>query len=137
MNPKFIDTNIFIRFLTNDDPVKARRCLILFEKVEDKKIILTTTESILSEVVYILSSKSLYKLSPEKIRDLLLPIINLPGLKINFKKTFLNALEIYASSKIDFEDALSAAYMLASDIKEIYSYDRDFDKFSSLKRKEP
>jgi predicted nucleic acid-binding protein len=137
MKPKFVDTNIFIRFLTNDDKVKAKKCFDLFQKAKDKEVILTTTESILSEVVYILSSKRLYKLSSKEIYDLFFPIINLAGLKIGFKKIILEALEIYAREKVDFEDALSAAFMKREKIKEIYSYDRDFDRFSFIKRKEP
>lgn len=137
MKPKFVDTNIFIRFLTADDKTKAKKCLELFQKVERRQVILTTTESVLSEVVYILSSKSLYHLLPEGIRDLLLPIVNLSGLKIPFKKLLVGALEIYAKEKIDFEDALSLAHMKERQIKEIYSYDKDFDKFSFVKRMEP
>lgn len=137
MKPKFVDTNIFIRFLTADDKIKAQKCFELFQRAEKKQVILTTTESVLSEVVYILSSKSLYHLSPKRIRDLLLPIVNLSGLKIPFKKVFIGALEIYAKEKIDFEDALSLAYMKQEQIKEIYSYDKDFNKFSFVKRREP
>lgn len=137
MRPRFINTNIFIRFLTCDDKVKAKKCLELFKKAERKEIILTTTESILSEVVYILSSKSLYNLSSKRIRDLLMPIINLAGLKITFKKIFLEALRIYTEQRIDFEDALTVAYMKMKKINKIYSYDKDFNRFSFIKREEP
>lgn len=137
MKLRFIDTNIFIRFITKDDPRKAEKCFTFFKRVSDKKIFLTTTESVLSEVIFILSSKALYNLTRERIRDLLLPIINLSGFKISFKKVFINALEIYAGSRIDFEDCLTVSYMKQKEIKEIYSYDRDFDKFSFIKRLEP
>ncbi|MCL5069363.1 MAG: PIN domain-containing protein [Actinobacteria bacterium] len=46
-------------------------------------------------------------------------------------------MDIYASRNIDFEDALSFAHMEKRQIKEIYSYDRDFDKLEELKRLEP
>lgn len=137
MNPKFVDTNIFVRFLTGDDTTKAQKCFELFQKSDKKKIILTTTESVLSEVVYILSSKSLYNLPADKIRELLFPVVNIKGLKISFRKIFLRALDFYAEKRIDFEDALSIAYMIENEIKEIYSYDKDFDKFSFINRLEP
>jgi predicted nucleic acid-binding protein len=137
MTSKFIDTNIFIRFLTKDEPKKAEKCFQLFKKTKTKQIALTTTESVLSEVVYILSSKKLYNLSHSKIQNLLIPIINIQGFKIKFKKTFLQALDIYSKNKIDFEDALTVAHMQLNKIKEIYSYDKDFNKFSKIKRIEP
>ncbi len=137
MPAKFVDTNIFIRLLTADDKQKAEKCLNLFKKADKKEIILTTSESVLSEVVYILSSKKLYNLKRKKIYDLLLPIINIPGLKIDFKNTFLQALKIYSEENIDFEVALSAAWIKNNKIKQIYSYDKDFDRFKFLKRLEP
>ena len=137
MPAKFVDTNIFIRLLTADDKQKAKKCLNLFKKADKKEIILTTSESVLSEVVYILSSKKLYNLKRKKIYDLLLPIINIPGLKIDFKNTFIQALKIYSEENIDFEDTLSAAWIKNNKIKQIYSYDKGFDRLKFLKRLEP
>ncbi len=66
---QFVDTNIFLRHLTNDDPVKSPACLELFRKAQRKEITLTTSESIIAEVVYVLvSAKLTYQLSPEEIR---------------------------------------------------------------------
>ena len=31
---RFLDTNVILRYLTNDVPDKAERCLSLFERVE-------------------------------------------------------------------------------------------------------
>jgi len=44
---------------------------------------------------------------------------------------------MYASKNIDFEDALIFAHMEKNQIKEICSYDRDFDKLIELRRLEP
>jgi len=137
MKLKFVDANVFIRLITKDDEKKAEKCYLLLKKAEDKKILLTTSESVLSEVVYILISKKLYGLSAKKTRDLLNPIINNRGLKIDFRKEFLRALDIFSDFNVDFEDALTVAYMKNRGIKKIYSYDRDFDKFDFVKRLKP
>ncbi len=55
----FIDTNIFIRFLTKDDPVKAAACYRLFEQAQRQEIELVTSEAVIAEVVFVLSSKRL------------------------------------------------------------------------------
>jgi len=108
---RFLDANVILRYLTRDDPKKAEKCYELFQKAKRGEIELTTCEAIIAEVVYVLSSKNLYNLPRDEIYSLLLPIINLKGLKITQKRIFIRALDIYASKNIDFEDALSFAHM--------------------------
>ena len=134
---KFLDANVILRYLTRDDPKKAENCYELFQKVKRGEIELTTCEAVIAEVVYVLSSHSLYNLPRDEACSLLLPIINLYGLKIPQKRLYIRALDIYASKNIDFEDALSFAHMEKRKIKEIYSYDSDFDKLEELRRLEP
>lgn len=133
----FVDTNIFLRYLTNDDPVKAKACFELFSKADRNEIALTTSETVIAEIVYILSSKRLYGLSNEDVRMRLLPLLTLTGLKLSDRNIYLRALEIYAMHNIDFEDALAVAHMEGQGIEEIYSYDRDFDKVVNIRRLEP
>lgn len=133
----FVDTNIFLRHLTNDDPVKARKCLELFQKAKSNQTQLTTSESVIAEVVYLLSSKKVYNLNRQEIVARLRPLLSLPGLKVIHKNVCLRALEIYTAYSIDFEDALSKAHMERQKINNIYSYDTDFDKISGLTRLEP
>ena len=134
---KFLDANVILRYLTRDDPKKAENCYELFQKVKRGEIELTTCEAVIAEVVYVLSSHSLYNLPRDEVCSLLLPIINLYGLKIPQKRLYIRALDIYASKNIDFEDALSFVHMEKRQIKEIYSYDSDFDKLEELRRLEP
>ena len=134
---KFLDSNVILRYLTRDDPKKAEDCYELFQKVKRGEIELTTCEAVIAEVVYVLSSHSLYNLPQDEVCSLLLPIINLHGLKIPQKRLYTRALDIYASKNIDFEDALIFAHMEKRQIKEIYSYDSDFDKLEELRRLEP
>jgi len=134
---RFLDANVILRYLTRDDPKKAEKCYELFQKAKRGEIELTTCEAIIAEVVYVLSSKNLYNLPRDEIYSLLLPIINLKGLKITQKRIFIRALDIYASKNIDFEDALSFAHMEKLKISEIYSYDNDFDKIEELRRLDP
>ena len=54
------------------------------------------------------------------------------------KRVYLVALDIFAARpSLDFEDALSVAYMQNEGIAELYSYDRDFDRISGITRIEP
>lgn len=134
---QFVDANVFLRYLTNDDPIKAKRCLALFQKAKLNQVALTTSESVVAEVVYLLSSKRVYNLDPQDIVTRLRPLLVLPGLKLSSRNLFLRALEIYATYAVDFEDALSKAHMEGHKIKEIYSYDADFDQMDGITRLEP
>ncbi len=135
---KFLDTNIILRYLTRDNEVKAKACFALFQRVKQGKETLTTTETIIAEVVYVLSSSSHYNLSHEDIRIRLLPILTLRGLRLPQKQVLLRALEFYAGQPaLDFEDVLSVAHMEREKLREIYSYDTDFNRFPSITRVEP
>jgi predicted nucleic acid-binding protein len=134
---RFIDTNIFIRYLTKDDPDKAQACFELFQQAQANQVNLTTTEAVITEVVYVLSSKRTYGLVRTDIRARLYPLLSVPGLRLPHRRTYLRALDLYAASSLDFEDALIVAQMQRQAIKELYSYDRGFDQLQGITRREP
>jgi predicted nucleic-acid-binding protein len=87
-----------------------------------------------TEVVFVLSSKRLYNLSRHDIRIRLEPLLSLRNLSVEHKSQILCALDLYSNNKIDFEDALSVAIMEHLEIKEIYTYDEDFDHIHGTTR---
>ncbi|MBI5649185.1 MAG: PIN domain-containing protein [Chloroflexi bacterium] len=133
----FLDTNIFLRYLTKDDPVKAQKCYELFQRIKRKEVRAVTSESVLAEVVYVLSSRAVYNQPRENVRALLLPIVSLPGLRVPHRRVFLRALDLYAGTSFDFEDALSVAHMERLKLTTILSYDADFDRIKTIQRREP
>ena len=136
---RFLDTNVILRYLTRDDESKAEACYQLFQRVNRGEDELFTCEAIVTEVVYVLSSRRApYRLSHEEIRARLVPILTLRGLRLPQKRVYINALDLYASRPfLDFEDALAVAHMEREGVKEIVSYDKDFDRVAGLKRIEP
>lgn len=135
---QFVDANIFLRHLTGDNPSKAQACFELFQKAEKNQVQLTTSEAVIAEVVYVLSSsKQIYNLTREEIRARLYPLLQLPGLKLSHRKMYLRALDLYSAYPLDFEDALTIAHMERQKIKEVYTYDRGFARFATIKRLEP
>ena len=77
---KFLDTNVIIRFLTRDDEEKAEACYQLLQRASRGVETLLTCEAIITEVVYVLSSKRApYKLTHDEIRSRLTPIIAIRG----------------------------------------------------------
>jgi predicted nucleic acid-binding protein len=135
----FVDTNIFIRYMANDDKCKAKACFDLFQRVKRNEEEVTTSESVLAEVTFVLSSKKLaYQLTHEQIRQRLVPLLTLKGFKLPHKKIYLEALDIYAAkSNLDMEDALSIAHIKDQGLSRIYSYDTDFDAHPQVTCVEP
>lgn len=134
---KFVDANVFIRAVTRDDLAKSERCLALFEAAERGEVELFTIESVLAEVVFVLSSPSLYRLPRQEVAALVRPFVEAKGLRMDFKSWVLSALDMYEQSNLDFEDALSVQHVLRKRLDAIISYDRDFGPATGVVREEP
>jgi len=81
---RFLDTNLLLRYFTRDDEEKARAVLELLKRVERNEEKVLTSPLVIFETVFTL--QSYYKLSREEIKDLLIPILNLRGLKLDFRR---------------------------------------------------
>ncbi len=136
---RFLDTNIFIRYLTRDDPEKADACLALFRRLEAGAEEATTCEAVVSEVVDVLASpRTGYGLDRDDIRARLAPLLTLRGLYLADRSVHLHALDIYVEhSQLDFEDALIAAHMHRQGLTDVLSYDTGFDRLPGVTRVEP
>jgi predicted nucleic acid-binding protein len=132
----FVDANIFLRLLTGDDPEKAARCFELFQRASQGEVSLYTSESIVAEVVYVLS-RAIYRVPRNDVASALAPVIASSGLRIDHKEAVLQALDLWQGSKLDFEDCLSVQHARRLAVDDIYSYDRDFDRFPEIRRREP
>lgn len=135
---RFIDTNIFIRFLAGDDTQKTEACYELFRRLSVGLETATTSESVLTEIAYVLSSSKLYRISPSEIAARLRPLLLARGLQLPDKQIYLRALDLYSSRpSIGLEDALTVAHFELDGLEAIYSYDRDFDRIPGIVRVEP
>ena len=135
MSGSFIDTNVFLRYLTEDDPTKAERCLALLQRIERGEERALTSPLVIFEVVFTLQRS--YKLPKAEVRELVTPIIELRALHIPGKHLFYRAFDLYVEQNISFADAYNAVYMDAHDADEVYSYDAEFDRVTRINRVEP
>lgn len=132
---RFLDTNLLIRYFTRDDEEKAQKVLKLLKRVERGEERVITSPLVLFEIVFTL--QSFYEVPREKIKELLSPVIELRGLKLSDKEVYQSALNIYAKKNLSFTDAFNSAFAIKKGIKEIYSYDEDFDKIEGIRRVVP
>jgi len=134
----FLDTNLIIRYLTQDDPDQSQRAKQILDQVAAGTLQVTTSETIIGEIVFVLSSKALYNLPRDEIRRHLTNILSMKGLRLPYKRMYLRALDLYTTNpKLDFADALSVAHMERQKLSTILSFDEDFDGIPGITREEP
>lgn len=133
----FVDANIFIRLLTGDDIEKSRRSRELWQKAARGDLELTTSEGVIVEVVYVLSSPVTYRTPRSGIAAKVGAALINPGLRLDHKETVLKALDHYGNSNLDFVDCLCVAHAERRSLPGIYSYDRDLNRGPGVRRLEP
>ena len=131
----FLDTSILLGYLLDEDK-RAQACLALLQKAERGEIRLRTTPLVIAEIVWTLQS-SRYGLSPQEIRERLMPVLTLRGLILDDKQMYGKVMELYCTHNINFTDAFNAAVMLKEGLTHMYSYDQQYDRLSFLQRAEP
>ena len=133
----FLDTNVIVRYITQDDSEQAQRAHDFFEQVEAGAQSITACEGVIVESVQVLSSKRLYNHPRSEVRGYLTALLRLPGFHLPGKRIYLQALDLYASTNLDFVDALAAAHLKRTKLTTIVSFDRDFDRIPGITRREP
>ena len=134
-SPAFVDTNIFLRYLTDDDPEQAPKARRLLNRAERGEVELVTTALTIAEIVWVL--ESVYELDRALIRAKVIAILGLPGLTVEHHEAILQAIVWYEEKNVDFADAYSAAWMDRRDLEEVYTYDQDFGRFDGLTPRPP
>ena len=134
---QFIDTDMLIRFITGDDPVKQAAVARLIGEVERGEQTLYAPDTVIADTVFVLASPRLYRLPRQRVRDDLAYLVALPGFRVRQRGAVLRALDVYAASSLDFGDAMIVAAMERQGATELYSYDHDFDRFPAIQRLEP
>lgn len=122
MSRVFVDTNVFLRFLTNDDPAKARRAERLFHDATSGRVLLTTSVLVIAEIVWTL--ESFYELGKTEIAEKVEKILVTPNLECEESARVLLALDMYVDQNVDFIDAYHAFYMRGHELTRIATYDR-------------
>ncbi len=132
---RFLDTNILICYFSKDDEEKAQKALGLLQRIERGEERAETSLPVIFETVFTLQRR--YHVPRAQIKALLLPILRMRGLRLPSKSLCIAALDIYVERNISYVDAFNAVYMRAKRMREIYSWDKDFDAIEGITRIEP
>ena len=127
----FADTNLFLRYLTNDVPAQADLVESLLHRAAKGKVNLVTTSMVIAEIVWTL--ESYYELDKKEIQTMILGILNTDGLEVIDSDLILQAIVPYTDKNVDFIDAFNAAWMDKNDVDKIYTFDqKHFNRFETI-----
>jgi len=124
MTKVFIDSNVFLRFFTQDDVKKAGECTKLFEMIERGKIRPYTSNVIILEIQYVLVK--LYKFPKEKVMNDISTLLSLRNMTLIDKTDTKVALGLYTKNTIKYADCLIAT-QIPKGVR-LISYDKEFSK---------
>lgn len=115
MTTVFVDANYFIRAMaasrTPQDESWAIQARSLFRDAATGRQILRTSEAVIAEVAFVLSSKRHFGLAPAEVVQRLRAVLDVEGLRFAQKRVCQEALDIWIEHpRIGFVDALAAAY---------------------------
>jgi len=129
-----LDSNIILRFVLDNDPKLSPKAKAILEKIQLGKIKTYLSLLAISEVIFTLERS--YHLPKKEIVKTLSIVFKIPNLKVENQKLIKEAFVYYAGKNISFVDAYHVVWMSKKKINKIYSFDRDFDKISAIKRLE-
>lgn len=133
--PRFLDTNILLRYFTGSDGEKALAAKALLERVERGEEKVVTSVMVVFESIFTLQRT--YKMPKARIREMVGDVLSLSGVQLAGKRLCLQALALYVEKNISFADAYNAVYMQLRQLSEIYTFDTEFDRVERIVRVEP
>lgn len=131
----FLDTNILLRHLANDHADHSPRATAFLTAVEAGQIRVRSADSVIFETVLTLQRQ--YRVPKQRIAELVLSIIDLPGIELPGKQRLHQVFDYYVRYNVSFTDAYHAVLMSRLHLSEIVSFDTDYDKLPGIVRREP
>jgi hypothetical protein len=136
---RFLDANVFIyayykpkKQLTQKEKQMKDHAKKIISEVSQRKEEVMMTVVHLSEVVNILK----HGMPLERLTNVVLGLFMLDNVKIRgvSREAYFAATELGDDLKLDPNDALAVDVMRLNSIKEIYSFDGDFDEIEGISR---
>lgn len=134
MTIPFLDTNVFLRHLLQDEPRLSAKATAIFAKIEQGELQVRTSETVIFEAVFTLQKS--YRQPRDLIARGVLSLLELPGIALPGKRTYREAFDLYCQSSLGFADCYHVALMRHWRTSEILSFDTHFDKVPGIIRRE-
>jgi predicted nucleic acid-binding protein len=130
MKRVFVDSNVFLRFFTDDDPDHRRRAAKLLRDAAAGKIALIVGPPVMFEIAW--SLRSTYGLERDRVLDIIASISALPNVALTDAYLVDGALRLARATGSDFPDAYIATSAEAAGAEAIATFNRkDFTRLGA------
>lgn len=133
-NLPFLDTNMFLRHLRQDDPEQSPKATAVLSRIEQGELIVRTADTVIFETVFSLQRG--YRQPRPLIAAAMLPLIELPGIVLPGKRSYRAVFAMYENGQLGFADCYHVVLMQRLGSSEIFSFDRHFDRVSGITRRD-
>ncbi len=130
----FLDTNVFVRHLTQDNANHSPRASQFLMRIAQGQQV-RTADTVVFETVFLLEKH--YRHPKVSIRANVLPLLTLPGIVLPGKERFQKVFDYYVNRNLPFADAYHVALMEDEGLTEVITFDEDFDHIPGIIRIEP
>jgi uncharacterized protein len=132
---RFVDSNVLIRFFSGEPPDQHRRSAELLRTIEDEEEVVFLNHIVIFETIWVLNRR--YRVPMLELRDLILSLLSLPSIRVADTHLIERAFDLAIAHNIPFADGYNAAFMEANSLKQVYAWDRHFDRVDGITRIEP
>jgi len=127
MTAWFVDSNVFLRFLTIDDRGQHQQAVRLFEAARKGECRLVTGPPVLFELAWTL--RAAYKTPRAQVLEVLKAVFSTPGMTLADAPLVADALTLASTTDSEFADAYIAAASRAAECSGVATFNRkDFAK---------
>jgi len=125
-----LDTNVLVRFFSEDDPVQCRRAAEFLQNLSPTEPGYVSLVSLV-ELVWVLRSQ--YRLTKAQIILCIETLLNSPELVLESQTAVVQSLHRFSSAKADFADCLIERSCHAGGCRDTVTFDADAARFAGMK----
>jgi predicted nucleic-acid-binding protein len=121
MKKAWLDANVILRFLLQDDQDLGSQAAAFMQAAEHEKLRLLLSPLVVAEVVWTLDS--FYRVPKATIKETLEAFVLSEGIETEEKDVILASLSDFAEQNVDFIDAYVARHALAKGVPSVCTFD--------------
>ena len=129
-NIVYADTNMFLRYLTNEPHELAEKVSTFFNKMELGIYKLYVCDMVVSELVYVL--EKVFELSKKEICEKIKALMLKKNIIMENKQIVFKSLDAYRDLNINFVDAYIYSHLSKKRVTKVFSFDKHFKKFENI-----
>lgn len=133
--PAFIDTNVLLRLLLDDDPIQSPPARDYVRQATAERPLPIVAATTVSELVYVLRGQRL-AFDRGRAANAVVGVLEL-GVTVQDREVIATAAELLRSIHDDWDDCMVAAYAIERAGGRLVSFDRGLGRIPGLQRQEP